>query len=148
LTCGYDLRGSADRCPECGTTKRAAEILAPKISTAVSRPATVASLVLCAALAGLWVLSFDSLQGDQHGTKQLFIANGKLWIGPLFRGGEDAVRSDGWNIGIASWTRSQGVWGGHWTSFSIDLWCFIILFAVPVMVRYRLIHRIREKFHG
>jgi hypothetical protein len=109
--------------------------------TAGSHVATI-SLVLCIATFVIWDLSFTWVKGDQHGVAPVFVSDGSLWIGPLFRGGEDAVRSHGWNIGVASWTRSQGVWGGNWTSFSIDLWCFIVLFAVPAVSRYRLIHRV------
>jgi hypothetical protein len=63
-------------------------------------------------------------------------------------GGEDAIRSKGWNIGVASWSRSEGVWGGHWTSFHLELWCLIVLTGLPAAVRYRLIARVNERIRG
>ena len=137
--CGYSLCGASDRCPECGSPK--VEVLkvligAP-VSESVTGPAAVGSLVICAAAALLWLLSFDAVRVDPHGVRQIFLADGKFWLGPPFPGGETPIRTQGWNIGIASWSRSEGVWGARWTSFSVDLLAVAVTAAIPAAIRYR-----------
>ena len=108
-------------------------------STVLSDHVLLVSLALCMATFLAWNLSFTLLKGDHHGVGPLLLADGKLWIGPLYRGGEKAIRTEGWNVGVASWTLSEGVWGGRWRSFSLELWPVVFMSAAPAIIRSRVI---------